>query len=565
MFILMCMRDVKAIIPNRFNEYHFIILWTLLNIFQIWTMELTSDEGYYWFYSSNLEWGYYDHPPLLALLIKMGGLITNEEIGVRLLNVLLMSAALLFLFKFTPPDKRTKKLLYLIILSIPLFNYITFIAFPDTPLVAFSIICLYGYKRLLEKNDLISSLLLGFSIALMLYSKYHAVLFVFFMLLSNLSLLKNKYFYLAICLAFILFIPHLVWQMNNDFPSLIYHLHGRSILFEIHYLDDYLFQQIPILGIGIIFIPFIYKPGNQFEKTLKYIALGTLIFFLLSTLKGFVHMHWTSIILFPVIILSANYYSGKRNDRLFHYLIIPFIVLVMIARLYLAFHIFPVNNIGSDYYHGRKLWAEDLKNIAGDRPLVFEDGPRGYKEAALYSYYSDGLGIALYADGNRKSQYQIWNYEDTVQNSDVILIKRSGFEGSEELHSRMGKLNHYKEIDDFISFQNIKIDWSDENIVQDKDTVRIPLEIINHRLAPLYFADNVKLYGLLENKAGKILQIERPLYNLNPLQAGDTASLNFSFSTWELKQGSYKMVFGITDGMLNPSINSKRKKFLIIE
>ncbi len=366
-------------------------------------MELTSDEGYYWFYSSNLEWGYYDHPPLLAVLIKMGGLITNEEIGVRMFNVLLMSAALIFLFKLTPPDRRTKKLIYLIILSIPLFNYITFIAFPDTPLVAFSIICLYSYKRLLEKGDLISSLLLGLSFALMLYSKYHAILFVFFMLLSNLNLLKNKYFYLAICLAFILFIPHVAWQMNNDFPSMIYHLQGRSNLFEIHYLDDYLFQQIPIIGIGIIFIPFIYKPGNQFDKTLKYIALGTLIFFLLSTLKGFVHLHWTSIILFPVIILSANYYSGKRNDRLFHYLIIPFIVLVMIARLYLSFHIFPLNNIGSDYYHGRQMWAEDLNNIAGDRPLVFEDGPRGYKEAALYSFYSGSLGIALSADENGKN------------------------------------------------------------------------------------------------------------------------------------------------------------------
>jgi len=559
------MRNIKKIITNRFNEYHFILLWTLFNIFQIWTTELTSDEGYYWFYSSILEWGYYDHPPLLAVLIKLGTLISNEEIGVRLFNVLLMSAGLFFLFKITQPDRRTKKLIYLIILSIPLFNYITFIAFPDTPLVAFSIICLYAYKRLLEKKDLISSLLLGFSIALMLYSKYHAILFVFFMLLSNLSLLKNKYFYLAIFLAFILFIPHLIWQKSNDFPSLIYHLHGRSTLFDFHSLDDYLLQQIPIIGIGIIFIPFIYKPGNQFEKTLKYIALGTLIFFLLSTLKGFVHIHWTSIILFPVIILSANYYSAKRNDRLFNYLIIPFIVSIMIARLYLSFHIFPINVLNSDYYHGRKLWAEDIETIAGERPLVTEDGPRGYKEAALYSYYSGNLGIALYAEEYRKTQYQIWNYEDTVQLSDVILVKRLAFEESEELHTRMGKLIHYKEIDDFSSYQNIKINWNVENIVQERDTVRIPLEIINHRMNPLQFTSNIRIYSLFKNKAGKLFEFERPLNFLCPVPAGDTAKINFSFSSKELNEDNYSVIFGIKDGILKPSVNSRRKKLLIVD
>jgi 4-amino-4-deoxy-L-arabinose transferase-like glycosyltransferase len=139
----------------KFNEYHFILLWTILNIIQIATTELTSDEGYYWFYSSKLEWGYYDHPPLLALLIKMGRAFFSGETGVRLFNVLLMSVGLFFLFKIIQWNKRERFFIYLIILSLPLFNYITFIAFPDSPLVAFSIICLYSYKRLKEKNDLI--------------------------------------------------------------------------------------------------------------------------------------------------------------------------------------------------------------------------------------------------------------------------------------------------------------------------------------------------------------------------------------------------------------------------
>lgn len=40
---------------------YFILLYTSINLIQIWFTELTSDEAYYWFYSLKLDWGYYDH------------------------------------------------------------------------------------------------------------------------------------------------------------------------------------------------------------------------------------------------------------------------------------------------------------------------------------------------------------------------------------------------------------------------------------------------------------------------------------------------------------------------
>ena len=547
----------------KFNEYHFILLWTILNIIQIAATELTSDEGYYWFYSSKLEWGYYDHPPLLAFLIKMGGTFFSGETGVRLFNVLLMSAGLFFLFKINQWNKREKLFIYLIILSVPLFNYITFIAFPDTPLVAFSIICLYAYKRLKERNDLSSSLLFGILIALMLYSKYTAVIFLFFILLSDLSLLRNKYFYLSIILAVILFLPHLLWQYHNNFPSFNYHLSGRAEPFKFGNLIQYISQQIPMIGIGIIFIPFIYTPENQFEKTLKYISLGTFIFFLLSTFRGFVHLHWTSILLFPVIILSAKYYSLKKDNRLFTYLVIPFLILIFIARLYLAFQIFPVNTLNVDYYHGRNLWAEDIRAIAGEKPVIFETGNGALREAPLYSFYSKRSGIALYPGENKKSQYQIWNYEDSIQSKNVILIKSGQFEGSKELRTRMWKLIHYKEIENFTSFNNIKIVYNSKDIIYKRDSIEIPIQIINHRQSPLRFTNNHKIYIILRNKEEKEFIFERILNQNMSINAHETAKLNFSFPTMNMSKGSYEFIFGINDGITEPSLNSRRDNIML--
>ena len=54
-----------------------------------WT-PLTFDEAYYWTWSQHLSPGYYDHPPGVALVIRLGTMIAgNTEFGVRLVSILL--------------------------------------------------------------------------------------------------------------------------------------------------------------------------------------------------------------------------------------------------------------------------------------------------------------------------------------------------------------------------------------------------------------------------------------------------------------------------------------------
>src|SRR5947208_16887706 len=51
---------------------------------------LTFDEAYYWMWSKHLAGGYYDHPPMVALVIRAGTVIAGDtEFGVRLVSILL--------------------------------------------------------------------------------------------------------------------------------------------------------------------------------------------------------------------------------------------------------------------------------------------------------------------------------------------------------------------------------------------------------------------------------------------------------------------------------------------
>src|SRR5512144_3013452 len=51
---------------------------------------LTFDEAYYWTWSKHLAGGYYDHPPMVAFVIRAGTMIAGDtELGVRLVSILL--------------------------------------------------------------------------------------------------------------------------------------------------------------------------------------------------------------------------------------------------------------------------------------------------------------------------------------------------------------------------------------------------------------------------------------------------------------------------------------------
>ena len=547
-------------IPQKYLAYGFIVFYFLLNIFQANYTELTSDEGYYWYLSAHLNWGYYDQPPLLPFLIYAGRHLFAGELGVRFTNVLLMSMGLVFLFKLLEKDEQWQSHLYLIVLSLPLFNYISIVVFPDTPLVAISMVYLFFYKRFLEKDDFVSALILGVSLAAMLYAKYHAVLIVLFVLMSNISLLRNKKFVLSLFIAAALYVPHLYWQYTHDFVSIKYHLLSRSNGFNISFLTEYPSVQFLVLGPALIIVPFIYKAKDLFERALKCVLIGTLSFFLLATFKGYVQFHWTSIVLFPLIILSYNYYSGRKK-KLFLYLTLPTLLLVLFLRTYLAIKILPTNTFNHvDYFHGRHAWAEDIQHIAGDKPVVFENQLR---EAPLYSFYSGKQSVALYGGDSKKTQYQLWNAEDGLQGKDVVIIKDGGCSSCTKLVTKMGKEITYMPYAHFASYQNIRILLKNVTALSDT-TVRVQLEIANHRDRPLLFAKNnfggqplllCKVYA----GAGK----KDTTLTVRALSAEDSIAphsrrvIAGEISLDGIRQGR-TCSFGFDDGVFRPSSNSKR-------
>ena len=100
----------------------FALAWFLINLVQSYFTEILEDEAYYWVYSEFLAWGYFDHPPMIAILIKLGSMIIPGELGVRLFPSLLGAATILIVYQLIPKGNRDPRIFIICIIAVTLMH-----------------------------------------------------------------------------------------------------------------------------------------------------------------------------------------------------------------------------------------------------------------------------------------------------------------------------------------------------------------------------------------------------------------------------------------------------------
>src|SRR5947208_4901746 len=142
---------------------------------------ITFDEAYYWMWSKNLAGGYYDHPPMVAYVIRAGTLIAGDtELGVRLVSILLalpMSFAVYRTAEILFGGRRVAATAA-ILLNVTLMAAVgTMIVTPDAPLLVASSFVLFYLAKVLASGRGPWWLAVGVAVGLALLSKYTALFF----------------------------------------------------------------------------------------------------------------------------------------------------------------------------------------------------------------------------------------------------------------------------------------------------------------------------------------------------------------------------------------------------
>lgn len=540
--------------------FYFIFVWLVINILQGYFNGMDGDETYYWTYSRHLQWGYFDHPPMVALSIKLGEIFHHGPLFTRIGTILFSSATIFFGFKALPENLQNVKWYCIVFASVLIFHIYGFITTPDPSLLFFTALFFYAYKLYLRKDNFSNIVFLSVSIIGMMYSKYHGVLPVFFTFLSNPKLIVKRSAWIAMLIVVAAFIPHLYWQYAHDWPTVRYHLFERNQgSYSIDKTTNYILGQLLIFGpfttiVALIFFIKRKLKGDVYFRAHVFTFFGVLIFFLLSSFSKNVEPHWTLIAGIPFVVLTMQLLetASEKFRRTFLKLAAVNIVLILIVRMLVAFPFGPVKKIDRLQVQIQShSWADSVYNHAKGTPLVFVDN---YTYPSLYMYYHPDQTATCYSTVYyRKNNYGLQDWQP-LNNKNIYTVRqiRMAENDFEVKSSYIPTFLH--RVDSFKAINGLKISWLNKiKGGNGGQNIKAIIQLVNTSGYSINARNLFLNYGF-KNKAGVKVSENIPLTETE-LQPGfkkkDTIGIELP-----IVSAKYKLIFSFDQYFLGPTFAS---------
>lgn len=407
---------------ERQRIWPWLLVWGLLDLLCALFCEIHADEAYYRLYGQFLNWGYFDHPPMVGLMTALSSAIVPttslmlKNLSVRLVTVLMHVATVYVVwktildFRFQILDFKSLLVKFLLIAaSMPMFCVYGFMTTPDAPLLFFAALFYYAYRRFTIDHSWSMTALLGLSMAGMLYSKYIAVLVIAFAVIGNWRLLRDGKAWAAVGLAALLMIPHLLWQINNGWPSFTYHLLSRAEAYRPLYTLEFLPNQWAVFN-PIVWALMLWLGGkailhgDAFRRSLGATVIGFQAFFLLMSFRGHVEPHWTVVTAIPAIFLIGEDTLRLKGRVIIKWTLCVCVGLVLIARVVLMLDILPPQT----GLAGKQAQMAQIHAEAQGLPVVFDGS---FQTPSLYRFYYDDQAVLVRNMYDRYTQYDLLHLE----------------------------------------------------------------------------------------------------------------------------------------------------------
>ena len=329
--------------------YIFLLIVAVVKIFFSFFLELGNDESYYYTYALQPQLNYFDHPPMVGILMRLTTLNLTfvNDVTLRMGAIICSFIASIFIFKIGKIIHSEKAGWYAVLI----YNfsvYTTFIAgfftLPDSPQMplwcgALYIICKIIFRD--KDKSIWWWILLGTLIGLATLSKVHALYlwagFGLFILFYKIKWLLNWRLYVGFVTTLIFLLPILIWNINNEFITYTFHsqrvtnkqIHFDSLLREI--IGEALYQN-PIIFILIV-VALISKKlkgkaNNEKQETrnpqretrnekqwLLLLSLPMIFLFWYISLSNDIFPHWSGPAYIPLFIIAAIYLAEKTNKK----------------------------------------------------------------------------------------------------------------------------------------------------------------------------------------------------------------------------------------------------------
>jgi dolichol-phosphate mannosyltransferase len=434
-------------------------------------------------YARHLSWGYFDHPPMVAWVIRAGTeLFGNTEFGVRLVGNLLMLGASVVMYAFARQwyGRVVALVAALMLQALPAYAGIGFIATMESALVFWWLVCLLGVSVALRRDRAWGWYLAGVGLGAAMLSKYTGV----FLALGAVAAvaihkpwrkhLASPHPYVAVLIAAAMFAPVVRWNATHQWASFRFQFidRYREQAFDLGTVGEYL------LGVFLVLspVPFLIvaarsarslqrarrrrrRHGSSRPRSIftACFAVPMVLVLAYKSLRYPVHFNWVLPALLPVLPLTvhAALVAGRARrwrrlrvgagdggggadwPRALRITLLVCLGFNVVAGFYLL-----VLQPRAQWLEAFGPWrelavrvqqhADDLQRQTGREPLVVADGK--YRLASVLAFYRQPLELDVDASRNTTSRwilggsglgFEYWTDRRDCDRRDCVFVREA--------------------------------------------------------------------------------------------------------------------------------------------
>jgi 4-amino-4-deoxy-L-arabinose transferase-like glycosyltransferase len=266
-------------------------------------LDLYADEAYYWMWSRRPALGYFDHPPMVAWMIRASTAVLPGELGVRILFLACGALAVVFaalVARELSDDPRAPAVAAALAATSPILMLTGGLALPDAPVEA----AYAGATWLVARARGRGWIWAGVAVGLALLSKYTAALLAPALLLLVLvdrdlrHELRTPWPWLGGAVAVLLFLPNLLWNASHDWVAIQFQVrHGLGSQATLRSALE--FAGGLLGGAGAVALPLgiwqLARGRGSFSARVAAATLVPIAVTALSAFRGPVEANWAAI------------------------------------------------------------------------------------------------------------------------------------------------------------------------------------------------------------------------------------------------------------------------------
>ncbi|HUU03335.1 MAG TPA: glycosyltransferase family 39 protein [Myxococcota bacterium] len=396
-------------------------------------VDLSPDEAYYYAWSTSLQWGYFDHGPLVAWLIRLGTLVAGHtELGVRLGAILCSCLTCWMVFLVVRElvnDERHAFWVALLMCVCPIFAVGAVVHTPDAALAAAWSLAAWFALRAYRAGRMWHWIGLGASAGLAVLAKLTGLFFIVGLALFLFSCqagrqrLKGPGPAMALLVAAVMAMPMLLWNGTHQGGSLTFQLQHATgnVAFLPAGLLSFLGGQLgvlsPFLFVWVtLFFVFAWRRATRFGRPEAFLlwCLGAPLFFglLLLSVVHKVEANWPAVAYISALPGAVWAWTGGlwylRRQRLWYAMTAGLALFISLAIHLQTIQPFLPIDPGRDPTARLRGWSELSAEAAGEAVKLGAGlASEGYAPVSELRFYAR-QEVVYEPSSTRLSQYDLW-------------------------------------------------------------------------------------------------------------------------------------------------------------